>query len=197
MKATLSLLAVLLSSAIATPLSMPLEVISERKLDSCPQGGTLPAGALKPTLMVPVSARFPNIPFGSTKTPLITPNDFCTIFNLEIPPSAVGKTCTLEFLFPSHAQTPSPYFYNGPGHFTFTGYAFGSGATLKTTYAHQPPAGPSPPSPPAVLAPGHAYIIVRLTFIFGLLLPLRSPKASRQFKLLRLSLGVDCITMLM
>lgn len=38
-------------------------------------------------------------------------------------------------------------------------YAFGSGATLKTTYNKQPPAGPSPPSPPAVLRPGHSYVI--------------------------------------
>ena len=143
----------------ATPLAMPLEVIGERTYQSCPQGGTLPPSSLSPTLMVPVSAKFPNFPFGSTKTPLITPNDFCTIFNLEIPPSAVGKTCTLEFLFPSHTQTLAPYLYTGAGHFTFTGYAFGSGATEKTTYNHQPPPGPSPPSPPAVLSPGHAYII--------------------------------------
>jgi hypothetical protein len=158
MKYIISLLALLLSTSAATPL-MPLEVISERTLESCPQGGTLPAGSLSPTLMVPVSSEFPNVAFGSTQTPLITPNDFCTIFNLEIPPSAVGKTCTLEFLFPSHTQTWTPYLYFGEGHFTFTGYAFGSGATEETTYAHQPPPGPSPPSPPAVLSPGHAYII--------------------------------------
>ena len=158
MKSLLYFLA-LLSSTAATPVAHPLEVISERTYNSCPQGGTLPPGSLSPTLMVPVSARFPNVPFGSTKTPLITPNDFCTIFNLEIPPSAVGKTCTLEFLFPSHTQTLTPYLYTGGGHFSFTGYAFGSGATEETTYAHQPPAGPSPPSPPAVLSPGHAYVI--------------------------------------
>jgi hypothetical protein len=109
--------------------------------------------------MVLVSATFPNIPFGSTQTPTITPNDFCTIFNLEIPPSAVNKTCTLEFLFPSHTQTLTPYVYIGDGHFTFTGYAFGTGATEQTTYNNQPPPGPSPPSPPAVLSPGNAYII--------------------------------------
>jgi hypothetical protein len=159
MKATISLLALLLGSSAATPLAIPLQVISERDLESCPQGGTLPPGSLSPTLMVPVSSQFPDIPFGPTLTPLITPNDFCTIFNLEIPPSAVGKTCTLEFLFPSQTQDLAPYLYTGPGHFTFTGYAFGSGATLETTYANQPPPGPSPPSPPAVLSPGHAYII--------------------------------------
>ena len=49
--------------------------------------------------------------------------------------------------------------YVGGGHFTFTGYAFGTGATEQTTYNNQPPAGPSPPQPPAVLAPGNAYTI--------------------------------------
>ncbi|KIM98430.1 hypothetical protein OIDMADRAFT_181812 [Oidiodendron maius Zn] len=158
MKSVISIVA-LLGSAIASPMAMPLEVISERHLESCPSGGTLPPGYLSPTLMVPVSAKFPDIRFGSTQFPIITPNDFCTIFNLEIPPSAVGKTCTLEFLFPDHHETYSPYVYNGGGHFTFTGYAFGSGATLETTYANQPPPGPSPPSPPAILSPGNAYTI--------------------------------------
>jgi hypothetical protein len=126
--------------------------------NSCP-GGTLPPGYLAPTLMVPVSARAPNASFGSTDSPIITPNDFCTIFNLEVPSSAVGQNCTLEFLFPHQQDASTAYVYSGPGHFTFTGYAFGSGATLNTTYAQQPPAGPSPPSPPSVLSPGNAYVI--------------------------------------
>lgn len=135
---------------------MPLDVIGERDIQCCSTSGVLPPGYLSPTLMVPVSARFPDISFGSTETPLITANDFCTIFNLEIPPSAVGKTCTLEFLFPDQQDT---YAYNGGGHFTFTGYAFGSGATLNTTYNQQPPPGPSPPTPPALMSPGNVYTI--------------------------------------
>jgi Ubiquitin 3 binding protein But2 C-terminal domain len=162
MKVTSLFTALLISCAVASPTIFPLEVIGERAIDErsiCPSGGTLPKGYLSPTLMVPFSKNLPNTKFGSTKIPLITPNDFCTVFNLEIPASAVGKTCTLEFLFPNHLQTFAPYVYSGPGHFTFTGYAFGTGATLQTTYNHQPPAGPSPPSPPAVLSPGHAYTI--------------------------------------
>jgi hypothetical protein len=146
--------------AAANPITtQPLSVISSRSLESCPEGGTLPPGYLAPTLMVPISECLPNVAFGGTQAPIITPNDFCTIFNLVIPPSAAGKTCTLEFLFPSHTETLAPYIYAGPGHFTFTGYAFGSGATSQTTYANQPPAGPSPPTPPAVLSPGNAYVI--------------------------------------
>jgi hypothetical protein len=160
MKSIIAIIA-LLGSSLASPMAMPLEVIGERDLHhphSCPSGGTLSPGSgyLSPTLMVPVSAKSPKVRFGSTQVPIITPNDFCTIFNLEIPPTAVGKTCTLEFLFPDHEET-SPYFYTGKGHFTFTGYENGSGATLNTTYHEQPNQGPSPP--PTVLRPGHRYII--------------------------------------
>ena len=149
----------------ATPIldgAVPLEVVNSRPLEArgiCPPGGTLPPGYLQPTLMVPISKMHPDVAFGRTLSPIITPNDFCTIFNLEIPSSGFGKTCTLEFLFPAIPETLAPYAYNGPGHFTFTGYAFNTGATVGTTYNHQPPPGPSPPSPPAVLAPGHAYTI--------------------------------------
>ncbi|KAG4431331.1 hypothetical protein IFR05_013179 [Cadophora sp. M221] len=140
-----------------------LEVLSSRTLKlgspKCPANGTLTGQYLNPTLMVPVSKRAPNRAFGSTKIPLITPGDFCTIFNLVIPPTAVDKTCTLEFLFPKIGQSALPYVYYGGGHFTFTGYAFGTGATEQTTYNKQPPPGPSPPQPPAVLSPGNAYTI--------------------------------------
>ncbi|CAG8983460.1 hypothetical protein HYALB_00000629 [Hymenoscyphus albidus] len=137
--------------------------LSSRNLvkPTCPKNGNLPEkDYLSPTLMVPISKSLPDLAFGSTNRPTITPNDICTIFNLEIPGSAFGKDCTLEFLFPKFPlQTSDFYVYRGQGHFTFTGYAFGTGATLKTTYNNQPPAGPSPPQPPAVLAPGNAYVI--------------------------------------
>ncbi|RDW75707.1 hypothetical protein BP5796_06528 [Coleophoma crateriformis] len=163
-----------LSSLAAAVFAAPFDVISsrpltvreemslaERNLQGCPAGGTLPAsGYLSPTLMVPISAKLPNFRLGPTNNPLVTPNDICTIFNLVIPGSALGKTCTLEFLFPSFPfQTLSPTVYHGAGHFTFTGYAFDSGALVDTTYNTQPPPGPSPPQPPAVLAPGNAYTI--------------------------------------
>jgi hypothetical protein len=77
MKVTLSLVAALISCTAATPLQ-PLKIISSRQLESCPAGGNLPPNYLAPTMMVPVSAKFPNVAFGSTKTPCITPNDFCT-----------------------------------------------------------------------------------------------------------------------
>ncbi|KAE8445344.1 hypothetical protein EG329_013466 [Mollisiaceae sp. DMI_Dod_QoI] len=160
MKTIIIFTSLLLSLIAATPTAMPLEVVSERHWNpSCPPNGTLPANHISPSLIVPVSSNLPDVAFGPTSFPLITPNDFCSIFNLVVPPSGVGKTCTLEFLFPSHSQTFAPFVYSGGGHFTFTGYAFGSGATPQTTYNQQPPAGPSPPQPPAVLQPGNAYTI--------------------------------------
>ncbi|KAF2102525.1 hypothetical protein NA57DRAFT_71515 [Rhizodiscina lignyota] len=126
---------------------------------TCPVNGTLPPSYVKPCLMVPVSAKRPTVAFGGTEKPIITPNDFCTIFNLDLPPSAYDKVCQLVFLFPDHHQTPSWYSYHGAGHFSFTGYAVGAGATEQTTYKNQPVAGPNPPSPPAELAPGNAYVI--------------------------------------
>jgi len=116
------------------------------KSSTCPANGILPSTYLTPSLIVPVSAKLPTVAFPPTNFPLITPNDFCSIFNLDIPATAVGQTCTLEFLFPDHDQTNAPYVYVAPpggGHFTFTGYAYGSGAIDGTTYAMQPPPGPS------------------------------------------------------
>jgi Ubiquitin 3 binding protein But2 C-terminal domain len=124
---------------------------------TCPED---PSGIrISPSLMVPVSKKLPNTKFGSTNSPIMTPGDFCTIFNLELDQRAVGKTCNLVFDLPSHLQTFSPYIYFGEGHFTFTGYAIGVGATLDSTYNNQPAPGPSPPNPPPQLLPGHSYIV--------------------------------------
>lgn len=126
----------------------------------CPVNGTLSTGwSIAPSLMVPVNKEEPNKKYGSTDSPIVTPSEICTIFNLELDQRAVNKTCNLMFDFPNHDQTDSHYFFSGDGHFTFTGYAVGVGATEDTTYAHQPEAGPSPPTPPGVITPGKAYLI--------------------------------------
>lgn len=125
---------------------------------TCPTGGKLPKGFLAPSRMMPISQKSPNTHFPDTLFPIITPNDFCTVFNLKVPPSAVGKNCSLEFLFPSHSQTFSPYAVSGPGHFTFHPYAIGAGGNDKTTYNNQP-APFQFPIPPQTFTPGHAYVI--------------------------------------
>jgi hypothetical protein len=102
MKTALSLLAALMNCTAAYLVYHTLSIISSRSLETCPPNSNLPPIYLSPTLMVPVSKNLPDVAFGGTKIPLITPNDFCTIFNLVIPPSAAGGICTLEFLFPNH-----------------------------------------------------------------------------------------------
>ncbi|KAI9674929.1 MAG: hypothetical protein M1822_008991 [Bathelium mastoideum] len=157
---TFALLSTLLTTALATPVPDLLDVsasASTSQHSQCPKNGNLPAGALSPSLIVPIARKFPNVAFGPTHDPKITPNDFCTIFNLEIPATAVNKTCTLEFLFPDHHQTSAWYVFDGPGDFVFNGYAYGAGAYPNTTYATQPAAGPSPP--PGKLLPGNAYVL--------------------------------------
>ncbi|KAL9084521.1 MAG: hypothetical protein Q9165_008024 [Trypethelium subeluteriae] len=124
---------------------------------SCPTNGTLPSSALSPSLIIPISARQPTRAFSPTTLAKVTPSDFCTIFNLEIPPSAINKTCTLEFLFPTHEQTTAFYSFDGPGEFVFNGYAYGAGANSGTTYETQPASGPGPPA--AKLVPGKAYVL--------------------------------------
>lgn len=82
----------------------------------------------------------PDTNFGATSCPIITPNDFCTIFNLVIPKEAAGKTCTLQFLFPECGDT-RPYYYHGKGNFDFYGYT-GYGGEADETWNTQcvPPA---------------------------------------------------------
>ena len=148
--------------------ALPNTILSERALtveenelltrSSCPSGGDLPKGFLAPTRMLPISQKFPNTHFPDTSFPIVTPNEFCTIFNIEVPPSAFGKNCSLEFLFPSHPKTLAPYVFSGPGHFTFHPYAVGAGGNDKTTFNNQPPPFQFP-IPPQTFTPGHAYVI--------------------------------------
>ncbi|PQE10975.1 gpi anchored cell wall protein [Rutstroemia sp. NJR-2017a BVV2] len=159
MKTFSTILALLASRVIASSIAEPVSELKERNLEACPSGGNLPAGALYPSLSVLVSQKLPNVPFSSTQTPLHTANDFCTITNFLLPISSSGKICTLEFLFPTHLSTLSPYIYTGGGHFNFTGYALNAGATTKTTFNTQPALGPNSANPPSVLSPGNSYVI--------------------------------------
>lgn len=112
----------------------------------CPTNGTLPADSsayVSTSAYYEISAQQPDRHYGPSLTATVTPSDLCFITNLEIPASAAAKTCTLKFLFPTQAQAGQAYTFDGPGHFTFTGYATGVGADDETTYNNQPEAGPS------------------------------------------------------
>jgi hypothetical protein len=170
----LVLLAAFLTTSLAAPATSPAATFDPRDAhkdkgdgkSKCPANpaqpdGQLPKGSITTSVLLPISAKKPKKTFEATEWAKVTPNDICTIFNLDLPVAATqGKICNLVFDFPSFAQAPGLFTFKGPGHFTFTGYAIGAGAVPGvTTYANQPAPGPSPPNPPAVMKPGNSYII--------------------------------------
>ncbi|KAL0261505.1 hypothetical protein SLS55_002935 [Diplodia seriata] len=126
--------------------------------EECPVNGTLPDSYVSASAFYEISEKKPNKHYPPSLRAKVTPNDLCFITNLELPPSASDKVCTLVFLFPTQEQADQSYTFSGPGHFTFTGYATGVGANETTTYNNQPESGPSPPAPPEMV-PGNAYTI--------------------------------------
>ncbi|KAF2463251.1 uncharacterized protein BDR25DRAFT_307857 [Lindgomyces ingoldianus] len=165
---TFTVLTTLLVAALAAPSSLasPMSLEARKSKAKCPVNsaqpdGKLPPGSISTSLLLPISAKKPNKAFPATTTAVVTPNDKCTIFNLDLPAAATqGKICNLVFDFPSWADAPGQFTFWGPGHFTFTGYAIGVGAVAgQTTYNNQPAPGPSPPNPPPVMQPGNSYIV--------------------------------------
>ncbi|KAH7128740.1 ubiquitin 3 binding protein But2 C-terminal domain-containing protein [Dendryphion nanum] len=160
------------STVVATLASLSCIVLAApsqiSKRNSCPSGSTFAIGAISPFLLTPISKAQPDKAFGGVSTGVTTPNDLCTIVNLEIPDfidgeSTLLKTCTLSFAFPTSQQAaPHTLESSGPGHFTFTGYLTGFGSDDKTTYNRQPLLGPSPPFPPESMVPGNTYTIATL-----------------------------------
>ncbi|KAK1982804.1 ubiquitin 3 binding protein But2 C-terminal domain-containing protein [Colletotrichum cereale] len=133
---------------------------------ACPTSSVQPDGSLgksfvSTSLLVPIAKCKPNFAFPATKWAQVTPNDICTVFNLDLPVAQTqGKVCNLVFDFPSQEAAPGKFFFHGPGTFNFTGYAIGAGAVAgQTTYKNQPAAGPNPPNPPPTMTPGHSYVI--------------------------------------
>ncbi|OHW91136.1 GPI anchored cell wall protein [Colletotrichum incanum] len=132
----------------------------------CPANAVQPNGSLgksfvSTSLLVPIAKSKPNYAYPATKWAQVTPNDVCTVFNLDLPVAQTqGKVCNLVFDFPSKESAPNKFTFKGPGTFKFTGYAIGAGAVAgQTTYNRQPAPGPSPPNPPPTMTPGHSYII--------------------------------------
>jgi hypothetical protein len=155
----LAIISTLLSAATAAP---TFGLLSNAM---CPKNGVLPAGAISPSLLVPISKKRPDEACGATTQAKVTPGDMCTIFNLDLPDTFNGKPtenqiCNLVFELPNLFQAPFSHLsFSGPGHFAFNGYAIGVSATAETTYNNQPAPGPSPPNPPKVMVPGNSYVI--------------------------------------
>lgn len=163
---TFTLILGFLGASLAAPTSpAPANSLDSRNF-KCPANtaqpdGKLPKGTISTSALVPISANQPDKAFGNSDWAKITPNDFCTIFNLELDPKTTGdKVCNLVFDFPSLLQAPGLFTFFGSGKFTFTGYAIGVGAEPGVTTYNNPPApGPSPPNPPRIMKPGNSYII--------------------------------------
>ncbi|KAF6821421.1 hypothetical protein CPLU01_12504 [Colletotrichum plurivorum] len=133
---------------------------------TCPTNAAQSDGGLgnlyvNTNLLVPIAKSAPDVALPASKWAMITPNDVCTVFNLDLPVAQTqGKVCNLVFDFPSYEQAPGKFLFHGPGTFQFTGYAIGAGAVAgQTTYNKQPAPGPNPPNPPPVMTPGHSYVI--------------------------------------
>lgn len=166
---TLALIATLLVTALAAPTTSPAPTnpLEERTFNKkCPSNdaqpdGKLPEGSVSTSVLVPISEKHPKKAYPASEWAKVTPGDFCTVFNLDLPVAETqGKICNLVFDFPSFFQAPGLFTFFGSGKFTFTGYAIGAGAVPgETTFKNQPAPGPSPPNPPPVMKPGNSYII--------------------------------------
>ncbi|KAL6709264.1 hypothetical protein ACN47E_001671 [Coniothyrium glycines] len=164
---TFTIVSTLLATALSAPAtSSPRTLPNFKTLATCPPNaaqptGKLPPGSISTSLLVPISAKHPDKAFPADTWATITPNDKCTIFNLQLDSRLTqGKICNLVFDFPATLAAPGLFYTSGPGRFTFTGYAINAGAVAgETTFNKQPQPGPSPPNPPATLTPGNSYVV--------------------------------------
>ncbi|EFQ25160.1 hypothetical protein CGRA01v4_06501 [Colletotrichum graminicola] len=154
------------ASTVAGALAFAVSAAAAPSKCACPTNSAQPDGTLgssyvSTSLLVPIAKSKPNYAFPATKLAKVTPNDVCTIFNLDLPVAQTqGKVCNLVFDFPSKESALGKFEFKGKGTFNFTGYAIGAGAVAgQTTYNKQPAPGPSPPNPPPIMTPGHSYII--------------------------------------
>jgi hypothetical protein len=158
---SITILTTFVAATLAAPL-LDLFSVLKCPANSAQRDGSLPKGYITTSLLLPISAKNPNKVYAASQWAQITPNDMCTVFNLELSADATqGKICNLVFDFPSLLQGPPGIFQHlGLGTMHFTGYAIGAGATAgKTTYSKQPAAGPSPATPPPKMLPGNSYVV--------------------------------------
>ncbi|KAJ5003293.1 hypothetical protein K4K48_012157 [Colletotrichum sp. SAR 10_66] len=162
-----STIATALAFALSAAAAPSADIYGSKRGKTCPTNTAQPDGTLgksyvNTSLLVPISKNLPSVAFPATKMAIVTPNDVCTVFNLDLPVAQTqGKVCNLVFDFPSYDQQAlGKYLFHGPGTFQFTGYAIGVGAVAGvTSYNKQPAPGPSPPNPPPTMTPGHSYIV--------------------------------------
>ena len=89
-----------------------------------------------PHLIVPINSADANKAYGTCYNGTAS-GSISSIFNFDIPTSYAGKTCSLEFLFPTQDQLEtSAYEFSGAG--TFEIGILDGVATKDTTYANAP-----------------------------------------------------------
>lgn len=151
------LVAILAASCIAIP-TFP----NARDTSACPF--YLPEGSYEfPHLIVPIDNS--NIAHGHSYFATVTPNNYATIFNFDIPQSRANQQCSVYFTFPRHGQlTTSDYHWNGsnssaeaPGSLQLVQYTYNTGATETTTGYSQPPFVPDPLIDLTGVIPGNSY----------------------------------------
>lgn len=157
MKSTLLLLAAIVAASKAVSV-----VLEPRDTSACPY--YLRDGGYEfPHLIVPINNS--NIALGHSYFATVTPNNYATIFNFDIPPSRANQQCSVYFTFPRHDQlTTSNFTWTGtnssterPGTLQLVQYAYNTGATDATTGFFQPPLGPDPTVNLDGVTPGNAY----------------------------------------
>lgn len=132
--------------------------------DSSPCPYYLPQGSYEfPHLIVPINNS--NIAQGHSYFATVTPNNYATIFNFDIPGSRADQQCSLYFTFPQHDQlTTSDYQWDGanstaetPGSLQLIQYAYNTGATDASTGENQPLVGPGGSIDLLDVVPGNSY----------------------------------------
>lgn len=151
----------LLAAIVAGSNAIPT-ILRSRDTSDCPY--YLPnSGYEFPHLIVPINNS--NIALGHSYFATVTPNDYATIFNFDIPPSRANQQCSVYFTFPRHDElTTSNFTWKGsnssvesPGTLQYVQYAYNTGATDATTGDSQPPLGPGPTVNLNGIVPGNAY----------------------------------------
>ncbi|KAF1987079.1 hypothetical protein K402DRAFT_420709 [Aulographum hederae CBS 113979] len=145
------------SGPVASPGIAPTHV-NKVPRHGCP--GYLYEPFIFPTGIYPVSQCEPDKCFGPSYSPMVSPGDMCTIFNLEIPEKYAHSICTLKFFFPEQWQLDTSSFsFEGMGNFDFHGYT-GYNAQPGVTWNSRPPNGPPEyDPPPANVVPGGVYTL--------------------------------------
>lgn len=119
----------------------------------CP--ADLPEGFEYPHLIIPIDSGSPNTCYG-TQYNGSAGGTLSSIFNFDIPTTAKGKTCKLQFLFPKQTQlTTSSFTYTTPGIFKFA--ELSGPPSDRTTFATSPKVAQDFGS--FTMQPGNAYDI--------------------------------------